>query len=48
MHEKTIDLVRYLGQALNPMSFLDDYKTNDPFMQGSALANQDILSGMFG
>jgi hypothetical protein len=37
-----------LGQALNPMSFLDDYKTNDPFMQGSALANQDILSGMFG
>ena len=37
-----------LSQALNPMSFLDDYKTNDPFMQGSALANQDILSGMFG
>ena len=37
-----------LGQALNPMSFLDNYKTNDPFMQGSALANQDILSGMFG
>jgi len=37
-----------LGQALNPMSFLDTYRTNDPFMQGSALANQDILSGMFG
>jgi hypothetical protein len=37
-----------LGQALNPMSFLDNYKTNDPFMQGSAMANQDILSGMFG
>jgi hypothetical protein len=37
-----------LGQALNPMSFLDDYRTNDPFMQGSAQANQDILSGMFG
>ena len=37
-----------LSQALNPMSFLDDYKTNDPFMQGSAMANQDILSGMFG
>ena len=37
-----------LGQALNPMSFLDDYRTNDPFMQGNALANQDILSGMFG
>jgi hypothetical protein len=37
-----------LGQALNPMSFLDNYTTNDPFMQGSALANQDILSGMFG
>ena len=37
-----------LSQALNPMSFLDAYKTNDPFMQGNALANQDILSGMFG
>ena len=37
-----------LGQALNPMSFLDDYRTNDPFMQGNAMANQDILSGMFG
>ena len=37
-----------LSQALNPMSFLDDYRTNDPFMQGNALANQDILSGMFG
>ena len=37
-----------LGQALNPMSFLDNYRTNDPFMQGNALANQDILSGMFG
>ena len=37
-----------LGQALNPMSFLDDYRTNDPFMQGNSLANQDILSGMFG
>ena len=37
-----------LGQALNPMSFLDNYTTNDPFMQGSALANQDILSGIFG
>jgi hypothetical protein len=37
-----------LNQALSPMSFLDDYKTNDPFMQGSALANQDILSGLFG
>ena len=37
-----------LSQALNPMSFLDDYRTNDPFMQGNAMANQDILSGMFG
>ena len=37
-----------LGQALNPMSFLDNYRTNDPFMQGNALANQDILSGLFG
>ena len=41
-------LGQVLNQALNPMSFLDDYKTNDPFMQGNALANQDILSGMFG
>lgn len=37
-----------LGSALNPMAFLDAYKTNDPFMQGNALANEDILSGMFG
>ena len=41
-------LGQVLNQAFNPMSFLDDYKTNDPFMQGNALANQDILSGMFG
>jgi hypothetical protein len=41
-------LGQVLNQALNPMSFLNDYKTNDPFMQGNALANQDILSGMFG
>ena len=41
-------LGQVLNQALNPMSFLDNYKTNDPFMQGNALANQDILSGMFG
>ena len=37
-----------LGQALNPLAFLDDYKTTDPYMQGNSLANQNILSGMFG
>jgi hypothetical protein len=41
-------LGQVLNQALNPMSFLDNYRTNDPFMQGNAMANQDILSGMFG
>ena len=41
-------LGQVLNQALNPMSFLDDYRTNNPFMQGNSLANQDILSGVFG
>jgi len=37
-----------LSQAINPFSFLDDFKSGDPYMQGMSLANQDILSGYFG
>lgn len=37
-----------LSQAINPFSFLEDFKGGDPYMQGVSLANQDILSGYFG
>jgi hypothetical protein len=36
-----------LSQAINPFSFLEDFKGGDPYMQGMTLANQDILSGYF-
>lgn len=37
-----------ISQALNPMGFLDSYRTNDPLLMGQSSATSDYLNGLFG
>jgi hypothetical protein len=37
-----------ISQALNPMGFLDSYRTNDPLLMGQSSATLDYLNGLFG
>jgi hypothetical protein len=40
--------VEVKGKFLNPMGFLDSYRTNDPLLMGQSSATLDYLNGLFG
>lgn len=37
-----------ISQALNPMGFLDSYRTENPLLMGQSSATLDYLNGLFG